>query len=67
MKSPALSFKGTGKKMLKSLVLTLTGAFTAWLSTQFVSLDFGTFTPFVAVCVPFVVNAINLWIKDQKK
>ena len=66
MPSPSNSFKGTGKKMLTSLGLSLLGAVATWLAVVNQEFDFGAFAPIVGAFAPFVANALREYVRSTK-
>lgn len=65
MPSPANSFRGTGKKLLKSLYLSLLGGLSAWAATELPSYDFGMWSGLIGASVPFIINAATEYVKKS--
>jgi len=64
MKSPAFSFKSTGRKILTGAAIAMAGALATYFEQEIGSFDFGSYQMVAVSINSVVVNAIRMFTKE---
>ena len=59
------SFKGTGSKLVMTVLYAGLGAVATFLLTEVPTMDFGELTPFIGALAPVIANSIRQFIRES--